>query len=82
MSLHSFRAQQHTFKEYLLQKCVLRGDSWSDEVQRHIEEALSDLHAVEARYHKDCKSLSFSNRNRKHSASTTQLEIDTGLGTY
>ena len=44
-----------------------------------IEGALSDLHAVEARYHKDCMSLYFSSINHKHSASTTQLEIDTGL---
>ena len=51
----------------------------SDEVQYCIEGALSDLHAVEARYHKDCMSLFFSNRNHKHSASTAQLEIDTGL---
>ena len=41
--------------------------------------ALSDLHAVEARYHEDCMSLFFSSINHKHSASTTQLEIDTGL---
>jgi len=48
-------------------------------VQCHIEGSLSDLHAVEARYHKDCMSLFFSNRNHKHSASNTQMEIDTGL---
>ena len=40
---------------------------------------MRDLHAVEARYHKECKSLFFSSINRKHSASTAQLEIDTGL---
>ena len=49
----------------------------------HIEGALSDLHAVEARYHRECMSLFFSNRNRKYeqsqSASATQLEIDSGL---
>lgn len=45
------------YKEYLLEKCKIRGDSWADEVQCRIEGALSDLHAVEARYHRDCMSV-------------------------
>ena len=71
------------YKEYLLQKCKIHGDGWADEVRCRIEGSLSDLHAVEARYHKDCMSLFFSNRNRKYeqsqAASATQLEIDSGL---
>ncbi len=67
------------YKEYLLQKCI----TWADEVRCRVKGALSDLHAVEACYHRDCMSLFFSNRNRKHeqsqSVSAIQLEIDSGL---
>jgi len=45
------------YKEYLLEKCNSRNDHWANEVQSRIEGAVSDLHAVDARYHKDCMSL-------------------------
>ena len=50
------------YKEYLLDKCHSRNDQWAHEVQSRIKGAVSDLHAVDARYHKDCMSIFVSNR--------------------
>ena len=49
-------------KEYLLEKCRSRNDLWASEVQSRIEGAVSDLHAVDAHYHRDCMCLFLSNR--------------------
>ncbi len=38
----------------MLNKCDERNDDWASEVRIRVEGALSDLHAAEARYHKDC----------------------------
>ena len=46
------------YKQYLLEKCAARDDNWANEVLG----AVADLHAAEARYHKDCMSRFFSNR--------------------
>ncbi len=53
---------QTPYKRYVLDKCRERNDEWASEVERVLG-ALSDLHAVEARYHKDCMSRFFSDRN-------------------
>ena len=50
------------YKEYLLDKCHSRNDHWANEVQTRIKAAVSDLHAVDARYHKDCMSIFVRNR--------------------
>ena len=50
------------YKEYLLDKCHSRNDHWANEVQSRIKGAVGDLHAVDARYHKDCTGLFVSNR--------------------
>ena len=44
------------YKLCLLEKCNGRGDKWADNVNVRIQGALSDLHAEEARYHRDCMS--------------------------
>ena len=70
------------YKQYLLTKCDDRADSWAEEVRGRLQAAISDLHAVEARYHKHCMSLFFSKRNLTpcgSSVSTTQVRIDEGL---
>ena len=46
----------------MLNICSERNDEWSNEVRVRIEEAISDLHAAEARYHVDCYSRFVSNR--------------------
>jgi len=50
------------YKQYLLEKCAARDDNWANEVRLRVLGAVADLHAAEARYHKDCMSRFFSNR--------------------
>ncbi|PIK51924.1 hypothetical protein BSL78_11179 [Apostichopus japonicus] len=79
-STHSVHCDK-PYKEYLLEKCHSRNDHWANEVQSRIEGAVSDLHAVDARYHKDCMSLSVSNRCRleDEKVTTEQPETDKAL---
>ncbi|KAJ8021891.1 hypothetical protein HOLleu_39220 [Holothuria leucospilota] len=60
-STHADRRDK-SYKAYLLERCHSRNDRWATEVQSRIEGAVSDLHAVDARYHRDCMSLFLSNR--------------------
>ena len=49
-------------KDKILKQCELRSDHWVNLVALRIRGAVSDLHASDARYHKDCLSRFFSNR--------------------
>ncbi len=44
-----------TLKEAILQRCNERNDKWAHDVELRVLGAVSDLHAVDARYHRDCK---------------------------
>ena len=50
------------YKQYILEKCSDHDDDWGNEVRVRVEGAISDLHAAEARYHRDCMSRFFANR--------------------
>lgn len=50
------------YNQYVLQMCSEREDGWAEEVRSRVLCSLSDLHASDARYHKDCLSRFFSNR--------------------
>ena len=52
------------YRKFILDKCTARNDTWANEVRIRVLGAVSDLHAAEARYHKDCMSRFFSNRVR------------------
>ena len=45
------------FKNYILNLCSIRNDTWSHDVKFRVDSAISDLHAADARYHQDCKAL-------------------------
>ena len=45
---------QKAFKEAILETCDQRGDEWAHQVRLRIQGAVSDLHAADAQYHKDC----------------------------
>ena len=45
------------FKNYILNLCSFRNDSWSHEIKFRVNSAISDLHAADARYHQDCMAL-------------------------
>lgn len=49
-------------KDRILKQCKVRADQWAEAVMLRISGAPSDLHASDARYHKDCFSRFFSNR--------------------
>ena len=48
-------AGEKTFKESILEVCGKRNDELSRQVTVRVLSALSDLHAADARYHKDCR---------------------------
>ena len=50
------------YKGYILEKCDACGDNWANEVCVNVFSTVSNLHAAEARYHKDCMSRFLSNR--------------------
>ena len=52
---------QQTFRDSILQTCRERNDAWAQDVQERVLHAVSDLHAADAQYHKDCLSSFSSN---------------------
>ena len=44
-----------TFKQVILDVCHSRNDEWAWKVQVRVQGAISDLHAMDARYHDDCR---------------------------
>ena len=59
------RGGRMSFKEVILLRCNERNDEWSREVSLRVHSAISDLHAADARYHKQCRSQFFSNDPQK-----------------
>ena len=49
--------------------CRLRDDEWGRQVRIRVEGAVSDLHAADGQYHKECMSLFRGPRNIKYSDS-------------
>ncbi len=47
-------SDKRPYRQYILDTCDSRNDSWADDVRGRIESAVSNLHAVEARNHHDC----------------------------
>ena len=64
------RGNRETFKDTILKRCEERNDEWGDEVYLRIQGALSDLHAADAQYHRDCL------QKFKSNATQPQLEDD------
>ena len=52
-----------TSKDRILKQCKVRADDCADVVMMRVTGAPSDLHASDARYHKDCLSRFFSQRS-------------------
>ena len=50
-------------KDKILKQCKVRADNWVDMVKARVVGSSSDLHASDTRYHKDCLSRFFSQRN-------------------
>jgi hypothetical protein len=56
-------SDQKDFKDVIFNACDLRNDDWALNVHLRLEGAVSDLHAADAQYHKDCMSLFRGSRN-------------------
>lgn len=67
---------QKTFKEVILETCNQRNDDWSDQVRLRIQGAVSDLHAADAMYHRDCLQTFKSPRNIGHPQTVTDCDAD------
>ena len=57
------RGKHVTSKDRILKQCKVSADDWADVVMMRVTGAPSDLHASDARYHKDCLSRFFSQRS-------------------
>jgi len=70
-----------SFKDTILETCDQRDDEWSQEVKLRIQGAVSDLHAADAQYHKDCMSTFRGHRNVQATLNvdTDKVDIDEAL---
>ena len=66
---------QDTLKDVILKACDTRNDEWAQQVRIWVEGAVSDLHAADAQYHKDCMSTLCGPRNI-HSASHQPVQVE------
>ena len=66
---------QDTLKDVILKACDMRNDEWAQKVRIRVEGAVSDLHAADAQYHKDCMSTFRGPRN-VHSASNKPAQVE------
>ena len=57
------RGKHLTSKDRILKQFKVRADDWADVVMMRVTGAPSQLHASDARYHKDCLSRFFSQRS-------------------
>ena len=66
---------QDSLKDVILKACDMRNDDWAQQVRIRVEGAVSDLHAADAQYHKDCMSTFRGPRNiRSASHKPAQVE--------
>ncbi|CAH1785436.1 unnamed protein product [Owenia fusiformis] len=70
---------QASFKSNILRICHERGDELARQVRTRVEGAVSDLHAVEARYHLDCYKKFINKKNIDHLKSEKTDETDQAL---
>ena len=57
------------FKKVMLDACHVRDDEWGHQVRIRVEGAVSELHAADGQYYKECMSLFRGPRNLKYSGS-------------
>ena len=51
------RGEDKTFKQGILDVCDQRNDEQAHQVRLRVQGAVSDLHAADAQYHKDCEAI-------------------------
>ena len=67
------------YKDFLLERCNIRNDEWANKIKIRLEGAL-DLHAADARYHRDCMCKFMALRNIQPTGSKPDTDVvDPGL---
>ena len=66
------RGEDKTFKQGILDVCDQRNDEEAQQVRLRVQGAVSDLHAADAQYHKDCEAIFMSPRNIQAAKSKTR----------
>ena len=76
-----YKAGWIRFKDFILNICFLCNDELSRNVRFRVNSAISDLHAADARYHQDWKTLFLHPKDVEQLASKASepLEVDIGL---
>ena len=64
-------------KDKILEQCQARGNQWAEAVRLRVIGAPYDLHASDARYHRDCRNRFFSNRCAPGDSMPTAEDIET-----
>ena len=59
-----------------MKTCSVRNDNWADQVRLRVQDAISDLHAADARYHVNCKSSFMSPKNVNVANTSVQSSED------
>lgn len=67
---------QRTFKEVILDTCDQRNDQWGDQVRLRIQATVSDLHAADAKYHRDCLQTFKSLRHLDNAQIEANCDVD------
>ena len=67
---------QDSFKDVILKACEIRNDEWAEQVKLRVEGALTDLHAADAQYHKDCMSNFRGTRNLQYVSKKSEQQED------
>ena len=63
-------ATDKSFKDAILQVCHDRNDQWSKDVELRVLGAVSDLHAADAGYHRDCRPSFMGSKSSKTSTAS------------
>ena len=67
---------EKSFKDAILDTCEKRDDDVANKVRVRIQGAISDLHAADARYHKDCKDSFMGPRNVVYAQKKPAISLD------
>ncbi len=62
------------YKDFVLDRCRVRNDEWASQVRLQLEGAL-DMHAADARYHRDCMCKFMALRNIQPTGRESETDV-------
>ena len=70
------RGEDNTFKQGILDVCDQQNDEQAQQVRLRVQGAVSNLHAADAQYHKDCEAIFMSPpRNIQAAKKTVTMSV-------